>query len=89
MSRFKCTQDEDWYDSNFVWIDSRQVREFGETIQTEKRRCIHESIQIDVNRFTWSQRLYWIDSDSNESIQTDPKWFDTFSHDTKQQDQTT
>ena len=40
-----------------------QVREFCETIQIEKRWFIHESIQVDVNRFTWSQRLHWIDSD--------------------------
>ena len=90
LSRFKWTQDEDWYDSNFLWIDSRQVREFCETIQTEKRRFIHESIQVDMNRFTWTQRLYWIDSDCIESIQTYPKWFLTlFQKDRKEQDQTT
>ena len=37
------------------------------------RRFIHESIQADVNRFTWSQRPHWIDLDWNKSIQTDSK----------------
>jgi len=60
-------------DSNFVWINSMQVRKFCETIQAKKKRCVYESIQIDVNRFTWSRKLYWIDSDCDESIHFDSK----------------
>jgi len=81
--------DEDWFDSNFVWIDSMQVREFCETIQAKKIWCIHESIQIDVesihmksetlvNRF----RLWGVDSNRFQMN------FYTFSNDTKHQDQT-
>ena len=51
IDRFKWTQDEDWHDSNFLWIDSRQVREFCETIHTwiDSSRC--ESIQTVLSRF--------------------------------------
>jgi hypothetical protein len=50
------TQNEDWYDWFPTWVDSNQVREFDETIQTYMIRFTTESIQYSMRRFTWSQR---------------------------------
>jgi hypothetical protein len=48
---------------------SVQVREFCETIQTEMKRFKCDTIQDVVNRFTCSQKLRWIDSVCDVSIQ--------------------
>ena len=79
MNRFRQQEDrpekyEGWYDSGYIWVDSSVPR----------WRLIR--FKLCVNRFNAIQRVLWddsskketmhrwIDSDCDESIQTDSKW---------------
>jgi len=61
------------FDTIQTVFDSIQI--ISESLMNRFRQIWDDSymdrFKVDVNRFTWSQRLHWIDSNQNESIQID------------------
>jgi len=77
LNQFKWTQDDDWYDSNLLWIDS-SVSQRVLWDDSNRKEMIHswtdsggsESIQLKSETSLNQFRLYWVDSNDNHWILT-------------------
>ena len=84
LKRFKLPRWKIWIDSEWVWIDSKEVREFGDATHIKLIWCLHESIHTYGESNHKVSDSLWINSSKNESIHAaKKKHFDKYKDNSK------